>query len=356
MYKQDVDEARHRIEAWWQWEVTDRPPLLVTAPKNRPRTSSPPEPAPEDPAAIERGFTDPGLVVPRLRAQLGGRHHLGEAFPVMYPVATRMVAILGNYLGCPMRFVNDFTSWSSPVLHDWESRPAYSCDLTNRYWKISEELLTAAVDQSDGYFLGGPDLNGPTEILSRLRSPERLATDFYDHADRIKPALAEINQAWYGYWSECTKITQRLGGYFYWMGIWSDRPSIDLQSDFCCMMSGDMFDDYFLPFLAEQTEMVERTIYHLDGPGAIRHLNSLLDLPHLDGIQWVPGAGEKPMAEWIPLLKRIKDAGKLVFGSCEPAEVPVLVRELGPDGLLLSTSCGSESEAQGLLDSLKNLI
>jgi hypothetical protein len=31
--------------------------------------------------------------------------------------------------------------------------------------------------------------------------------------------------------------------------------------------------------------MVERTIYHLDGPDAIRHLDALLELPALDGIQ-----------------------------------------------------------------------
>jgi hypothetical protein len=60
------------------------------------------------------------------------------------------------------------------------------------------------------------------------------------------------------------------------------------------------------------------------------------------------------MAEWIPLLKRIKDAGKLVVGICEPDEVLPLVKELGPDGLLLSTSCGNEREARGLLESLSN--
>ncbi len=355
VYKPDATEAKGRIEAWWRGDVLDRPPLIVTAPRARPRTPGPPKPVAGDPAAIERGFTDPDLVVPGLRNQLGGRHYLGEAFPVMYPVATRMVAILGNYLGCPMRFVNDFTAWSSPILHDWESRPTYSCDLTSHHWEISAKLLRAAVDRSDGYFVGAPDLNGPTEILSRLRSPEHLATDFYDHPGRIKPALAEINQAWYGYWSACTEITQRLGGYFHWMGIWSDRPSIDLQSDFSCMMSGEMFDTYFLPYIAEQTEMVERTVFHLDGPDAIRHLDSLLDLPHLNGIQWVPGAGEKPMSEWLPLLKRIKRAGKLVFGNCTPAEVPLLVKEIGPDRLLLSTACADESEAQHLLRALSKL-
>jgi hypothetical protein len=35
---------------------------------------------------------------------------------------------------------------------------------------------------------------------------------------------------------------------------------------------------------------VERTIYHLDGPGALRHLDRLLAIPELDCAQWIQGA------------------------------------------------------------------
>ena len=114
-----------------------------------------------------------------------------------------------------------------------------------------------------------------------------------------------------------------------------------------------MFDEYFLPFIAEQTEMVERTIYHLDGPGAVRHLDSLLDLPHLDGIQWVPGAGAAPAVEWIPLLKRIQEAGKLVYVYCDKSHVQKLLSELKPEGLMLvAEGCESVDEAQQLLENV----
>jgi hypothetical protein len=32
------------------------------------------------------------------------------------------------------------------------------------------------------------------------------------------------------------------------------------------------------------------SLFHLDGPGALKHLDSLLELDALDGIQWVSGA------------------------------------------------------------------
>jgi 5-methyltetrahydrofolate--homocysteine methyltransferase len=354
-YKEDIEQGKRRAEAWWNHEIIDRVAIQVTAPRKPfvPETNQTGATKERDAAALREYFTDPEEVIPRLQARLANTYFGGEAFPVMYPVSINMVAILSNYLGCPMRFVNETTTWSEHILDDWEQRPAYRYDPSNEWWLISERLLTAGVERSDGYYVGVPDLNGPTEMLSRLRSPQNLALDLYDQPQYIKPALVEINRVWYDYWRACTDITQRLGGNFHWMGIWSDKPSTDLQSDFSCMMSPQMFDEYFLPFLDEQTQMVERTVYHLDGPGAVVHLDSLLRLPDLDGIQWVPGAGAKPTVEWIPLLRKIQDAGKLVYAYCDKANVRTLLQELRPEGLMLVVSCDSVDEADQLLENVQ---
>lgn len=52
----------------------------------------------------------------------------------------------------------------------------------------------------------------------------------------------------------------------------------------------------------------------------MRHVDALLALPKLDGIQWIPGAGAPPVSEWIPLLEHIQAAGKLVVPYCEKWE------------------------------------
>ena len=95
--------------------------------------------------------------------------------------------------------------------------------------------------------------------------------------------------------------------------------------------------------------MTPYTIFHLDGPSAIPHLDSLLDLPRLNGIQWVPGDGKVPMHQWLPLLRRIQARGKSLVLFCEPYEVEKLISGLEPEGLLLSTTCDSEEEARELL-------
>jgi hypothetical protein len=110
-----------------------------------------------------------------------------------------------------------------------------------------------------------------------------------------------------------------------------------------------MFERFFLPALRQQIAWVERSIYHLDGPGAVRHLDTLLALPRLNGIQWVPGAGQAPMSEWIPLLQRIQVGGKLLDLTCEDWEVFRLLDALEPAGVLIHTHCATPDEADALV-------
>ena len=58
------------------------------------------------------------------------------------------------------------------------------------------------------------------------------------------------------------------------------------------------------------------------------------------------------MSAWIRLLRRIQAKGKLLVLECGPCEVKTLLSELEPEGLLLSTHCGSEQEARTLLNNV----
>ena len=65
----------------------------------------------------------------------------------------------------------------------------------------------------------------------------------------------------------------------------------------------------FLPGIIEECRFFERSIYHLDGPGALRHLDSLLGIRKLDAIQWVCGAGNEGYEKWVGVYQKIQ-AGK----------------------------------------------
>lgn len=347
-FKEDVEPAQRRAEAWWSGEVLERAAIQVTAPRNGARPYDGP-----DTDDLHRYFTDPELVFARLRHQLESTFFGGEAFPVVFPVSVRLVAILNKYLGAPNRYLSRDTAWSSPIIDDWATRPQFRLDPANEWFSISRRLLEGAVEwaQAEGLecYIGQPDLNGPTEILAGLRGAQRLALDIYDNPHEIAPALEEINGAWLDAWRQLSGICHRLGGWFFWMGLWSDLPAVDLQSDVSCLLSKEQFDEHFLPFIEQQTRWAERTVYHLDGPGATRHLDSLLELPRLTAIQWVPGAGAPPATHWIELCRRIQAAGKPLYLACRPDEVETLLRELRPEGLMLATACADEDAARDLL-------
>ena len=55
------------------------------------------------------------------------------------------------------------------------------------------------------------------------------------------------------------------------------------------------------------------------------------------------------MVEWIPLLRRIQDAGKLIHAQCEKGEVETMLRNLKNEGLRRVTGCDSIEEARDLL-------
>ena len=356
--KPDWQEAQQRVDAWWEGEIIDRACVQVRAPKagvseaewtalsSRGRTI-------EDPDELFAWFIDPEQVIPRLERTVETTFWGGEAFPLVFPMSIGLVVITSAYLGCPYDIhVGSGTGWADPIITDWADRPTFAFDAENEWWLRSKRLLEAAGPGAPGrYYIGIPDLNGPPEILALLRGTEELALDLIDvDHDLIREALDEVNLAWLRYFEATSAIARQwTDAYFYWIGIWSDRPSIDLQNDFSCLISMKMFDEVFLPALDQQTRWVERTVYHLDGPGAVRHLDALLSLPELDAIQWVPGAGAPPASEWIPLLQRIQAGGKLVQVYCEPWEVEILLRELAPEGLLITTSTPSEEEARDLL-------
>lgn len=74
--------------------------------------------------------------------------------------------------------------------------------------------------------------------------------------------------------------------------------------------------------------------YHLDGKGQLNHLDMLLSMKNLHGIQWVPGDGAPPPEEWLDVLQRIRSAGKLCQLYVSPRGALKIARGLGSKGFV----------------------
>ena len=105
-----------------------------------------------------------------------------------------------------------------------------------------------------------------------------------------------------------------------------------LQSDFAAMISPQMFERFVLPDIATCCDQLDHAFYHLDGKGQIPHLDLLLSIENLHGIQWIPGDGQPPPEDWLPLLQRIREGGKLcqLFVSATGAQK--IIQNFGGEG------------------------
>ena len=68
-----------------------------------------------------------------------------------------------------------------------------------------------------------------------------------------------------------------------------------------------MFLEFVVPELESLSEYLDYMVFHLDGPDEIKHLETLLDMPFIDAIQWVPGVGNPTASQWLDMLKKIQN-------------------------------------------------
>jgi hypothetical protein len=109
-----------------------------------------------------------------------------------------------------------------------------------------------------------------------------------------------------------------------------------------------MYRKYVIPHLRDQIDAMQYPFYHLDGMGALNHLNSLLEIKPLRAIQWVPGSGKERIAQWYGVIERILRAGKSVECFARADEVDDLVQHVGARGLLINVEASKE-EAERLV-------
>ena len=75
---------------------------------------------------------------------------------------------------------------------------------------------------------------------------------------------------------------------------------------------------------------MDRTVYHLDGPGELNHIDALLAVEELDAIQWIQGEGNPSSDYYIDLYQKILSAGKQVQLSwCSLEVFEKIIQEMG---------------------------
>jgi 5-methyltetrahydrofolate--homocysteine methyltransferase len=205
-------------------------------------------------------------------------------------------------------------------------------DPDNPWLQRIKDICAAAMERWQGQVLVGmTDLGGNLDIPATFRTTEKLLTDLIDCPEEVERLTWEAHEAWHQAYQAINAILQPVNpGYSDWSGIYSDQPSYMLQSDFSYMISPKMFGQFVLPELEATCKRLPHTFYHLDGIGQIPHLDQLLTISELDGVQWIHGDGKPNAANWPEIYQKIHAAGKLIqIISGEFEAIEAITQQIG---------------------------
>jgi hypothetical protein len=211
------------------------------------------------------------------------------------------------------------------------------------------------------------------DILASLVGPSKLLMDMYDQPDLVHRQIAAVNRL---YREVYLRIYERIAGsgaegeldeegkllsgngksgntpnrnvsseegvqrasFYEAFYLWAPGKTAKLQCDGSAMFGPEMFYEFVLPGLEEQTEYIDYTMYHLDGTQSIMHLDAVLELEKLSAVEWTPQAGEPGGTDpcWYPMYRKILESGKSLQVLVDnPSRIAELLNAVGTDGIYL---------------------
>jgi len=327
----DWERIKRDWGAWWHHDLNR--PVVVAFGGGCPITHFIPQFEGWD---IEQNIFPIDEVLEQHQKNIEATEFYGDSWPGWWPNfgAGVVAAFQGSNVG-----VDENTIWFEPLVKPeggsvpiQEIYSQYTAE--NFWWRWIKALTRGAIDRwGDQIALSHTDLGGNLDIIASLRGTQDLLTDLYDAPEEVDRMVETITQLWIHYYDEQYEIIKTANnGTTSWAPMWCHERFYMLQSDFAYMISPQMFERFVMPDLVTMCDHLDYGFYHLDGKKQIPHVDMLLSIERLRGIQWTPGDGAPPADQWLPLLRRIRAADKLCQGDVSPDGALTIARELGGKG------------------------
>jgi hypothetical protein len=341
-FKPDYERSRERIDAFWERELIDRP--VVQYGLAKPVEKRVPLPTSNHATPADR-WLDSEYQTELKFAQLMNHEYPADSMPVAWP--NLGPEVFSSFYGCPIHFGDYGTSWTEPILTNWDQADEIELDWDSPYLaklhEMTDALLTVGQDK---FITGMTDWHPGGDGVAALREPQELAMDLLTHPGEVKALLDRLEgdyfQIYDVFYDKLRAADQPIST---WTTLVCDGKYYVPSNDFSIMISEEMFDELFLPGIARECQFLDRSIYHLDGPGALRHLDSLLSIPELDALQFVPGAGNEGFHRWVDVYRRVQAADKAIQVICGIGEIDLVIETLDPRGVFLSVGSVPSREA-----------
>jgi hypothetical protein len=339
-WKQNWHDSKRRYLDWWKGKG-----LVISMWEHLRKDGVPHEPVtpPSLPKDIIQYWFDPDWRAEHIHYQLSKSSFNADILPVAntHLGPGSLAAILGAELegGEDTIWIKHKENFGDEIVFDEESR----------WWQLHLDLLKACRKYSKGkYFIGCPDLTEGLDTLAGLKGTQAVLTDILLRPDVLEAQLQKINDIYFRVFDIIYDIIREDDEMaFCYFSIWGPGKVTKLQCDISVMISEDDFRRFALPYLREQCQKIEYTMYHLDGVDAIRHLDAILEIEELNAVQWTPGEGKPQGGDqcWYDLYQKILAGGKSVMPCwVELNQLKPLLDNLGAEGLNVLMHFKSEKD------------
>ena len=371
----DWNGLKQRYEQWWNGENTDGPIMGVIAPSGTPNPDggrvsdrwvessskeglnlSEKKAAQRSEKELRDMWTDPQTIMARNVAMFAGAHATGDSYPrISCPLGP---ASLVPFMGAEPVFTED-TVWFHPMF-DSAVGAELSFDCNNPWLKWSMETTAWLRDnEQQRYITGIPELCETFDVLGLMFDSDTYLMELLENPDDIHRLLKIIQDAWFKAYDLHHELLADAEGYCCYgaFALLGKGKVAKIQCDMSTMISPDMFREFVMPYLREMTERLDKTLYHVDGEGALVHLEDILKLEKLDVLQWTPGAGKPDGGDeqWDFIYEKALDAGKRIYALVHPKNLARFVTRFGGKGVYIVTQATGPEMADQLVAASKQL-
>lgn len=341
-WKQNLEETKKHYTDWWNhkgivlnmWEHFQN--------GVKPHAEVPMPPAPKN---LDQKWFDPQWRADYLDWYVAHSSLKAD----MLPVANTQLGpgSLAAILGAVFEGGED-TIWIHPD-------PNYTDDIkfdeTNPNWLLHKELLKACKAKAQGhYYVGMPDLMEGLDVLAAMKGTDKVLLDTVMQPEVLERQMQQINDIYFKVFDELYDIIREGDEMaFCYFSSWAPGKMTKIQSDISTMISVEDYRRFVQPFIRQQCQKIDYTLYHLDGVGALHHLPALLEVEELNAVQWTPGVGEPQggSPKWYDLYCRILGAGKSIMACWVTLdELRPLLDNIGGDGVHLEMDFHNEDEVE----------
>lgn len=341
-WKKNWEESQQHYIDWWNGKG-----IVLSMWEHLQEGVTPYENVPQPQAAkdLQQYWFDPQWRADNLHYQLSRSSFLADIPPVAntHLGPGSLAALMGAELDG-----GEDTIW---IRHKPGTEMKLAFDENHPMWKLHVDLLQACKANAQGkYYVGCPDLVEGLDVLASIRGTQETLMDMIMQPEELEQQLAQINQVYFEVFNRIYDIIREGDeSAFCYFSLWAPGKVSKLQSDISIMISEEDYQRFVFPFIKEQCEKIDYTLYHLDGVGAQRHLDQLLDIPQLNAIQWTPGVGEPQGGNpcWYDLYKKILAGGKSVMANWVTLdELEPLLDNVGNQGMHINVDFKNERDIE----------